>query len=319
MRLYLLHLALATFCPSDPPKVPIPIWSGSVIAADGTPKIRLYLSSDRFDGIAVPSDDAGTTMAPVKVPLGIRFEPEVKVSAEPEGDGSILYTYVVLNGSNARDAIVTIDVVVSGRVSPSASTVALDEGWKGSGIPVDNAPQLELERQPSGSWAGWYVRGSEPYAGAIRPGQSLDDFHIKTDVLPGFSTIYFSGIGARAPVDGANEEGTEYKGVDLGPLFSNIAIREYSLLTLAPIIPRNASFADVKSNYLAGLRRLEECGRTAGDDEFYERLKALLDKASSASDLQRRLDQFDYKARTDLENEILSCLKITAKGLAAPH
>ena len=187
-------------------------------------------------------------------------DPTVTFQVNSAAGGIFRYTYDVVNGSRARQALQKIDALVYSILTPQASHPSWATRFESAKVRDTASPTVVAQT------IEWH---SKTLAEAIVPGGEVGGFSIESSSLPGFTKMIFRG----APT--ANEE---YSPARFSVLPGNVLDQitkvlkatwdAKTALVIGPRFLKGALQPEIEQNFLFGIQALIREGRLDANSPF---------------------------------------------------
>ena len=306
-----------SFCATNSEAPRPPVWSEEVSVNPARQTHRVFLTRDAHDLVLLLRRQGAANLTPVRVSLHNGIKPSVAVSVRATASG-YQYDYTVSNGANARDSIIEFEIVVPA-VLPDTHVAYIENGrenhnsWGGAAAGASVAKQIELDDQP-GRYILWAAAWEEAKAASelvnILPGRAKSGFQIESRLRPGFTTGYTAGLPYAPPEDAFADSEIERQ-------LSSLKIENYfniSTLTFGPMFLPDVADHEVLQNYRLGVSKLRKCPRLSQNEHFLEEVDQILNLPNTGANLAAALDQMTAKPGSQVERELLNCLRLIAKS-----
>lgn len=282
----------------------LPVWAPSENAPVANPNRYVFrdASTDEIV-ISYPVDRALPNGARVTYRYRPQNQvaPKIRATVTRQSDGTYRYSYVISNGSGARQNIENWSLIGPG---PASDILQEHPRWGQVRLNGSVVAQAALPGTPGGELLDWSSHVT-PQGLAIRPGQSEPGFIVTSSYRPGFTTAYIQGgqplsTNGDLPLEVADQ---------LSPLMT-MAENNRIVLTLGPRFSPEATRAEIATDYQNGLSELVKAGIIQQTSGFVARVETLLE-ACSVGETERCRTQkqaLPGEATSGMETEITVAL-----------
>jgi hypothetical protein len=285
---------------------PVPLWpqDGDITRL---PKGQ-YVFYDPPSGEYVVYYAGNTTNSQSAQPTLLRFgthalvDPKTEFAVASTDNGAFRYTYNISNGSNARQAIQRMSMLIYSDSTPRTSQATWTANVGSSTVRDIAAPTM------SAATIDWTPNASSQ---SIAPGNTVTGFTVDSTSRPGFTTVVFRGA----------TQSSEYSPAAVASLPNDVQEQVAHVfktawdtktgLVIGPRFSKDASQSEIAQNFLFGIQSLIRDEKLDSSSPFIQSTVRLLSAQLESSDpvAKNANNLMLSEAKTGLEAMIANALQ----------